>query len=156
MRDPDHAARLRVLGWPTFQVLFGDAGQGVHLMRRIFDMSVIRHLPEDHPSTRQRGGDPISAVLEAGGIQIAPQYEIRLLNGDRHMECPLVGTRYAEYKSSVRRIRNHPKTAREVGIREGPFASGAATNSATSVKCASHTMRRTSVRELTGVLQARG
>ena len=118
--DFDHATRYPVLGCPKYQLLFGAAGPGTHLTRRIFKMDECRNLPTETLFARQRGADPVLAASGEAGAAIVPQNELGLLKGQGEMECPLKDTGYDVNNLPARRIRDHPNRHWEVGIRLGP------------------------------------
>ena len=72
------------------------------------------------------------------------------------MACLSEGSECEVRKLPQGRICNRPDNSREVGIRVGPSASGAAANSATPPKSTHPDARKRSIRELMGVPQARG
>ena len=87
--DFDRATRFPGLGWPTYQLLFGDGAPGVRLTQRILTWTAFGTCGGDNSFTRRRGKDSISAALGDAGSQIAPQREFRPLSREGQMECPL-------------------------------------------------------------------
>ena len=108
----------------------------------------LRSLPETHPFIRKMGPNPFPVDPAKAGATSVPQNESALLKGQGEPECLLGDLHFGVWKLPIRRMHVHANHSRNTGIRLGPQAGGAATDSLTAVERTLPALPKTSVREL--------
>ena len=105
---------------------------------------------------RLSGPGPISIAMAEVGAELTDQKVFRMLNEWGEPAFPPANSHSQVYELPKRRARAHPNVYSQKGIRLGPNASGGATNYLLDPKRMPPAFRKFSLREVPGLLRARG
>ena len=100
--------------------------------------------------------DPASKASYDCGAERADSSELWMLSSDGTQIYPLANSDFPGFKLPTRRIRARKNIYSQLGVRIGPNASGEYANRSSNRRCAPPAFPKSSQKEISGFLRARG